>query len=131
VSAPEDLLALHLRAYGIEHEREYRFAAEEVGRGVGLRDRLAAAGLKDWRADIAMPEHRLLVEIEGGAWSGGRHTRGKGFADDLRKYDAAARLGWTIYRCDPAMVQAGHAIETVLILLRLKRIKSGQSAATV
>jgi hypothetical protein len=78
-----------------------------------------------------MPEHRLLVEIEGGAWSGGRHTRGKGFADDLRKYDAAMKLGWTVYRCDPAMVQAGHAIETIRMLLRLKSIKSGQSAAMV
>ena len=126
LSAPEDLLAIHLSAHRIEAEPQYRFAALHVGLGPGLRARLTAAGLRDWRADFAVPEHRLLVEIEGGAWSGGRHTRGRGFADDLRKYDAAARLGWTIYRCDPAMVQAGHAIETVRILLRLKRMTSSR-----
>lgn len=131
MSAPEDLLALHLRAHRIEAEPQYRFAALAVGLGPGLRTRLAAAGLRDWRADFAVVDARLLLEVEGGAWSGGRHTRGKGFADDLRKYDAAMRLGWTVYRCDPAMVRSGQAAETVRILLRLKSVKSGQSAATV
>lgn len=131
MSAPEDLLALHLRAHWIKAEPQYRFAALHVGLGPGLRDRLAAAGLRDWRADFAVPDARLLIEIEGGAWSGGRHTRGGGFSSDLRKYDAAARLGWTIYRCDPAMVRSGQAVETVRILLRLKRIKSGQSVVRV
>lgn len=130
-SDPEAQLALHLRAHRIEAEPQYRFAALHVGLGPGLRDRLAAAGLRDWRADFAVVDARLLVEIEGGAWSGGRHTRGKGFADDLRKYDAAARLGWTIYRCDPAMVQAGQAIETIRVLLGLKSFKSGQSVVVV
>ncbi len=130
-SDPEAQLALHLRAHRIEAEPQYRFAALHVGLGPGLRDRLAAAGLRDWRADFAVVDARLLLEIEGGAWSGGRHTRGKGFSGDLRKYDAAMKLGWTVYRCDPAMVRSGQAIETVLILLRLKHIKSGQSAVLV
>lgn len=104
-----------------EFTREYRFAAEHVGPGKGLRERLKAAGLRDWRFDFAAPDLMLAVEVEGGGWSGGRHTRGAGFAGDLDKYDAAMRLGWTVYRCDPRMVKNGQALETVRILVdRLK-----------
>lgn len=118
MSAAEDLLTLHLRANGIEAVREYRFAAEACGgAGRGLRARLDSAGLRDWRADFAILEHRLLIEVEGGGWKNGRHNRGKGFAEDLLKYDAAMRLRWTVYRCDPEMIKSGHAIQTILILL--------------
>lgn len=122
MSDGEETLALHLRAHGIQFEREYRFgAAGAGGAGKGLRERLAAAGLRDWRADFALIDHDLLVEVEGGAWSGGRHTRGMGFEADLAKYDAAMRLGFTVYRCSPAMVKSGRAIETILGLLRMSR----------
>ncbi|MEE4461063.1 hypothetical protein V2S84_02750 [Azotobacter chroococcum] len=121
MSEAEATLALHLRANGIEAVREYRFAAEACGgAGRGLRERLEAEGLRDWRADFAILERRLLIEVEGGAWNGGRHTRGKGFAEDLRKYEAALRLGWTVYRCDPEMIRSGRAIETVLMFLGRK-----------
>tara|TARA_R100000935_G_C2821292_1_gene159914 strand:- start:323 stop:775 length:453 start_codon:yes stop_codon:yes gene_type:complete len=121
-SEAEDLLALHLRAEGIEAIREYRFGAEACGGpGKGLRDRLAKAGLQDWRADFALPEQGLLIEVEGGGWVKGRHNTGSGFAADLKKYDAAARLGWRVYRCDPAMIKSGRAIETILILMQQGR----------
>lgn len=123
MSAAEEALGLHMRAHLLEAEREYRFgAAAAGGTGKGLRERLKAAGLKDWRFDVAFPAERLAVEIEGGGWTGGRHTRGTGFAEDLLKYEAAMRLGWTVYRCSPAMVTSGQAIETIRILLELRSI---------
>ncbi|MNP27590.1 hypothetical protein D3C76_1205100 [compost metagenome] len=125
MSAAEDMLALHFRAHGLKPEREHRFGAHAVGGpGRGLRDRLSRAGLRDWRFDWAMPDHRIAVEIEGGGWTGGRHTRGKGFADDLLKYDAAMRLGWSVYRCDPAMVTSGQAIQTILLLIKMREGES-------
>lgn len=122
MSKAEEILDLFLHDAGIKAVREYRFAAEACGGpGKGLRDRLAKAGLQDWRADFALIEHGLLIEVEGGGWTGGRHTRGAGFAADLKKYDAAARLGWRVYRCDPAMIKSGRAIETILILMQQGR----------
>lgn len=118
MSAAERALELHLKALGIEAVREYRFAVAACGgAGFGIRIRLNEMGLKDWRADFAIPEHKLLIEIEGGGWTGGRHTRGKGFEDDLQKYDAAMRLGYMVYRCSPAMVSSGKAIETIMKIL--------------
>lgn len=118
VSPLEERLNLHLRAAKVPaYEREYRFAAHHVGLGDGIKARLKEAGLKDWRFDFAWPELRLAVEAEGGGWSGGRHTRGKGFAQDMRKYEAAMRLGWNVYRCDGAMIRKGQALKTIELLI--------------
>lgn len=121
MSAAEELLAIHLQASGIEAVREYRFAAEACGgTGKGLRSRLKDAGLQDWRFDFAIPAQKIAIEVEGGGWSGGRHTRGAGFHGDLLKYQAAARLGWVVYRCDPAMVKSGDAVKTAEILVGMR-----------
>jgi hypothetical protein len=44
-----------------------------------------------------------------------------GFAHDLRKYQAAMRMQWDVYRCDHAMVKSGEAYETIGILVGMKR----------
>ena len=109
-----DALLLHIRAVDLpEPKQEYRFAAVAVGEGKGLRARLDAAGLQDWRFDIAYPDQRIAVECEGGTWSGGRHTRGKGYESDCRKYNRATALGWRVYRFTSGMVESGEAIQTL------------------
>jgi len=112
-------------------EREYRFgAAAAGGPGKGLRKRLEEAGLKDWRFDFAWPNLMLAVEVEGGAWVGGRHTRGKGFLEDLRKYEAAQRMGWTIYRTAGELIKSGNALKTIEQLIRAAReLERERSAA--
>lgn len=96
----EESAALHLRAiHAPEPEREYRFAAMLCGgTGAGVRSRLQAAGLSDWRLDFAWPKHRIALEVEGGVWSRGRHVRGGGYREDVRKYNALAANGWTLFR---------------------------------
>jgi len=127
MSKPEETLALMLDDEDIEYQREYRFAAEHVGMGAGIRQRLSDAGLKDWRADFRIAGVPLLVEVEGithygrnknGSMKLGRHQTGAGSEQDMLKYDAAMRLGYTVYRCSQHMVKSGRAIESIEIIMR-------------
>lgn len=85
---------------------EYRFGAmASGGPGKGLRARLRERGLQDWRFDRAWPDLKIAVEIDGGNWMGGRHTRGAGFEGDLRKINCAQDMGWLVYRYTISMLE--------------------------
>lgn len=58
-----------------------------------------------WRFDFAAPCARVALEIEGGVWTRGRHSRGAGMIGDMRKYNAATAKGWKIIRCTPQMFE--------------------------
>jgi len=62
---------------------------------------LAGMKARRWRFDYAWPERRIALEVEGGIWSGGRHTRAAGFLKDMEKYNEAAAQGWRIIRTTP------------------------------
>jgi hypothetical protein len=86
-----DLYSETFKAYGLpEPIKEYRFDK-----------------VRKWRIDYAWPfapdgrPIRLGVELEGGAYSSGRHTRGAGFVADLEKYNAMIEQGWRLLRYVP------------------------------
>ena len=84
---------------------EYRFAAAHVGLGPGIRKRLKAAGLRDWQFDFCWFEPNLVaLELDGGTWTKGRHTRGAGYRGDCEKLNAATSLGWLCYRVTTDML---------------------------
>lgn len=95
MSAIEELFALHVRGSKIPvPEREFVFARP-----------------RRWRLDFAWPDRMVAVEVEGGTWTGGRHTRGSGFMEDCEKYANAAILGWTVLRVTSDHVRTGQAVK--------------------
>lgn len=56
---------------------------------------------RKWRFDYAWTDSKVFLEVEGGVWSGGRHTSPKGFAGDMAKYNAATCMGWRKLSCTP------------------------------
>lgn len=60
-----------------------------------------------WRFDWSWPQAFVALEIEGGAYTRGRHTRGSGFVKDIEKYNRAVELGWKVFRCTPSTVHLG------------------------
>lgn len=73
-----------------------------------------------WRADFAFPEYRVIVEIHGGIWTSGRHTRGSGFAKDREKSNAAQLLGWIVLEFTPAEIKNETWINTLRQALSLR-----------
>jgi very-short-patch-repair endonuclease len=55
-----------------------------------------------WRADYAVIQYNILLEVEGGIYTQGRHTRGTGYKNDMEKYTAASLQGWTLIRVQPS-----------------------------
>ena len=109
MSKGEAELAFQLKAAGFEFVREHKFHA-----------------VRKWRFDFALPAYKIGVEVEGGTWSGGRHSRGAGFEADCRKYNFAALDGWLVLRCTTGMVKTGEALQFVqwAIVERGKAIRS-------
>lgn len=58
---------------------------------------------RKWRADYCWPfaTPRVIVEIDGGVFTQGRHTRGKGFIADQQKTNSAQLLGFAVLRYTP------------------------------
>lgn len=69
--------------------------------GVEVVKEHAFHGGRRWRFDYAILAHKVAVEVEGGAWTQGRHTRPQGFINDMEKYNQAALLGWRVFRVTP------------------------------
>lgn len=101
MSAPEELLALQLRAVGIPFDREIVLPELKPRR---------------WRWDFVLG--RLLVEIQGGTWVGGKHSRGAGFANDCEKHNAAVVAGFTVLSVVPAHVTGGQALAWIEAMVR-------------
>ena len=75
--------------------------------------RFAKVVKREWRLDFAWPDLFLGVEVEGGTWISGRHTRGSGFEGDCRKYNTAAKLGYLVLRFSSGMIASGEAIAVI------------------
>ena len=94
----EEMLLWQIRASQNcpEPQREYRFAPP-----------------RRWRLDFVWPARKLAVEVEGGTYTGGRHTRGLGFQKDVEKYNAAALAGWRVLRVTARDIKRGVALNLI------------------
>jgi hypothetical protein len=94
VNVGEELLAKHLKELGLQFVRGFAF---DPGRR--------------WEADFRITNRLLngqeiLIEVEGGIWTRGRHTRGKGYEEDMRKYNRASVGGFMVLRFSTGQVKS-------------------------
>lgn len=88
------VLATHLRACGVDFEQESKFHPK-----------------RKWRADFLITGTKILVEVEGSIWSGGHHTKGKGYLGDMEKYNEASMMGFAVLWFSTETVKLGVAIK--------------------
>lgn len=90
------------------------------------------AAPRKWRFDFAWVTelHRepgncynigIALEVEGGVWTRGRHTRGKGFLADCAKYNEAACRGWRLIRVTPSQLCT---LDTIALIRRALTLHS-------
>lgn len=86
-----------------------------------------------WRFDY-FHKSGVAIELEGGVYTGGRHTRGTGFLKDMEKYNEAASRGILVFRV-PAHNITAEWLEPIKSIINnggsmaynvlLKKIKEG------
>lgn len=81
-------LEIYLTGMGISYETEYRFH-----------------NTRKWRTDYYISDYNLAIEIEGGVYINGRHTRPSGFMRDIEKYNQLTVYGIILLRYTPRMIK--------------------------
>jgi hypothetical protein len=71
-----------------------------------------------WRMDLAWPSLMVSCEVDGGEWSGGKHSRGLGMQSNCEKLNAALLAGWKPYRFTGSQVTSGYALTILELALR-------------
>ena len=102
----EETLFQELEEHSIGYERKFQFEPT-----------------KHWRFDFHIVKLRLLIEIAGGPWSGGRGGKLAMKAWSFDRYDVAEEMGYTFVRLEPHQIESGYAINW--IQSQLERLDNG------
>ena len=101
-------LLFQLRAVGLRPDCQYRFHPE-----------------RRWLLDFAWPEAKVAVEVDGGIFVGGAHTRGAGVLRDMEKRNEAAILGWLVLRIAKQHIRSGEAIQWIERAIKSRLTNAG------
>ena len=85
--------------------------------GPNLVSNLSFHPTRKFRFDFAHCQTKTAIEIEGGSWVRGAHNRGKHFASDCEKYNAATMLGWRVFRLTAEMITVP-ALESLIAFIQ-------------
>lgn len=105
-SAPEELLAFQLKAVPEKplFERQFRITPA-----------------RKFMADFYFSNVKgmpLVVEVDGGIWTGGRHVTGRGVESDCEKSSLIAAMPARLMRVTPNLVRNGKALKWILEALK-------------
>ncbi len=93
-------------------EAELALQIKALGLPEPIREYQAIKGRK-FRFDFAWLEQRLLVEVNGGTYTKGAHSTGRGIARDYEKANLATLDGWRVLSFDGKSVKDGTAVEVI------------------
>lgn len=57
-----------------------------------------------YHVDFSWPDRKVAVELQGGVWTRGRHTRGAGYEQDCAKLNLLQTLGWRVFYVTSSML---------------------------
>ena len=66
-----------------------------------------------YRADFCWPHWDLVVEVQGGTWSAGRHVRGSGYEADCERLNLLQLAGWRVFYVTSKQIQSGEALDWI------------------
>lgn len=94
-------------------ELELRGQVLMAGLTKGIQVEFQALPDRRYRWDLAWPEQKLLVEIQGGIWAEGGHTTGVGVTRDCEKATLAALAGFRCLAVTSDHISSGQALKWI------------------
>lgn len=93
-----------------------------------VRQHRATEGRK-WAWDFAYPDLSppLLIDLHGGVWTQGRHSRAAGMRNDFEKHNRAVMDGFQVLLFTSPMVTDGSAAFLVERLLKVMMTREGET----
>jgi len=82
---------------------------------------------RNWRIDRAFPDQQVAVEIDGGVWDQGRHTRAIGYMNDCEKLNALVEAGWALIRIPGPWLRRGQFQRDREVCEQIVRVLQGRS----
>lgn len=74
-----------------------------------------------WKFDFAWVEEKVALEVAGGLFVSGGHTRGSGYWKDLLRGNEATLLGWRVFTVTPSMLELEDGRAALLLERALKQ----------
>lgn len=69
---------------------------------------------RKWRWDLCWPDKLVALEVNGGIFIRGRHSRGAALLKEWEKLNTAASLGWRVLFCQPADLCTNDMAEVII-----------------
>lgn len=88
---------------------------------IPLVEQFAFHPTRKWRFDFAIPDIKLAIEVQGGTYIRGGHSRGAGQGKDYEKHNAATELGWRVLFADTKMLGKNEIGRTVEVFINVAR----------
>lgn len=129
-----------LEVYGLELQNKKRKAkprakSNSIGRSIAAKTILEAElkkvisfvsehkfhKVRKWRLDYFIPELKIGIELHGGVYTNGRHTRGTGFTEDREKMNEAMIAGIMILEFTSEQVKNGKAMVMIKSAIETRR----------
>ena len=76
--------------------------------------------VRRWKFDRLYRAQMVAVEIDGGVWSQGRHSRGDGMLKDNEKINTAQTMGYIVLRFTPQQVKDGECWDVIRAALQAR-----------
>lgn len=94
-------VAEHRFCPGRKWRFDYAFPAQSKAQGLKPKVSRAAAPALDVSLETKDCPGGVAIEVQGGIWTRGRHTRGAALVKEWEKLNTAAALGWRVLYCAP------------------------------
>ena len=74
-----------------------------------------------WRSDIAWPDVRVALEIDGGTWISGRHNRPSSSLLEMEKNNGYAVRNWLVFHAPWTWIEDGRLIDDIVTAIQARK----------